>query len=574
MKKEHSITSSIILSFLILSVFSIFVIILIYVLYTRGEGRNYSLITYILYTLIIYKSYMPYIISLCIYFSFFKAKYLNQESISKVIAVPISVIFILVGFYILYDFYFTDFLISSLNNHNNAVDANIYYEHELKLKNEAYELAREQLALGNLDEAYNFAEGALFYDKNDGNTLLLIKTIQEEKKKHYERMHREEAENINNLMSLGTREFSLSNYNNANKYFTDILNLDKNNPLALYYLNRISIARNKKPIYYGNTAKDISVYARLSETISMYESGNLWNAYNSISKIYSEAPEIPEVNNYYSIIRDAVSMYDFFIREARELRKAYIDDADLLKYSHEYNHNGINLMLGKNILLSSSSSAVFRNHLYIFDISLIELDDELKIIRSDNFLFGKVADSYKSTNNIKNIVLKAYFDSNKNEYIYDDSYSKIIPINMSYSTLNIIKKFSYLNLKYISLFDLYTLRKEITKFGYSDKEINLEILIKNIEPVTYLLLFVIIAYYSFRFRLSIAAEKFRFYNRITGVLGTLLFSIVYRVLINYLAALMIMFSHITITTVLIVVLSVFFTFFVIFQMVRIPRDVR
>ncbi|WP_300369671.1 hypothetical protein [Brachyspira sp.] len=574
MKKEHNITTSIILSFLILSIFSMSIIILIYVLYTRGEGKNYSLITYVLYSLLIYKSYIPYIISLSVYFSFFRAKYLHQKSISKVIAVPIATIVVLVCFYTLYDYYFTDFFISTLREHSNARDTKVYYEYELQLKNKAYELAREELAVGNLDKAYSFAEEALFYDKNDGNTLLLIKTIQEEKKKIYDRKHKEEIDNINKLVSLGTREFSLSNYNKANKYFTDVLKLDNNNPLALYYINRISIARNEKPIYYGNTTKDISIYTRLSDTIKMYENGNLWNAYNSISKIYLEAHEIPEVNNYYSIIRDAVSRYDFFIKEAQEVKEAYLNNTDLLRYSFDFNHNGINLMLGKNVLLSSSSSAMFKNNLYIFDISLMELDDELKVVRCDNYLYGKLADVFKATNNMKNIILKAYFDTNKNEYNYNDSYSKVIPINISYSTINTIKNYSFLNFKYISFSDLFTLRKEITKFGYSDEEITMELLIKNIEPITYLLLFLIIAYYSFRFRLSMATEKFRFYNRVTGILGTLLFSLVYRVLINYIAILIILISHITIGVILIVILAAFFILFVIFQMARIPRDVR
>ena len=573
MKKEHNITTSIILSFLILSIFSIFMIIIIYVLYTRGEGRDYSLYTYFLYSLIFYKNYIPYIISLCVYFSFFKAKYLHQESISKVIAIPIATIVVLVCFYALYDYCFTNFLISNLREHNNVRDAKIYYEYELKLKNEAYELAREELAAGNLDKAYSFAEEALFYDKNDGNTLLLIKTIQEEKQKNYEKLHREQINNIKNLISLGTRAFSASNYNEAGRYFANVLELDKNNPLALYYINRISVARNQKPIYYGNTTKEASVYARLSETINMYENGNLWKAYESISKLYLEAPNIAEINNYYSIIRDAVSRYDFFIKEAQEVREAYINNPDLLKYSYSYNHNGINLMLGKNILLSSSSSAMFKNDLYIFDVSLMELDDELKVIRCENFLFGKVADSFKSTNNTKNIVLKAYFDTNRNEYIYSDTNSKIIPVNISYSTVNIIKNYSHINLKYVSLLDLYTLRKEITRFGYSDEDINFELLIKNIEPITYLLLFMIIAYYSFRFRLSMATDKFRFYNKVTGIIGTLLFSLVYRVLINYIGMLMIMLSHITISVIAVVLVSLFFILLVIFQMSRIPRDV-
>ncbi len=573
MKKEHNITLSIILSFLMLSIISIIAILIIYVLYTKGENRNYSLTTYILYSLIFYKNYMPYIISLSVYLSFFKSKYLYQESISKVIAVPIAVIVLLVCFYSVYDYYFTNFFMSNLKNHNMIRDSKVYYEYELKLKNEAYERARKQMLDGNLDEAYNLAENALFYDKNDGNTLLLIKTIQEEKMKRYNSIHQNEISNINNLVNLGSREFSLSNYDAANMHFRKVLEIVKKNPLPLYYMNKISIAVNKKPLYYGNTTEEISVYGRLSETINLYESGYFWKAYDNISKLYLKAPNIAEINNYYSIIRDAISRYDFFIREAQDVRDAYIDNPYLLN-SSSFNYNGINLMLGKNILLSSSSSAVFKNSLYMFDISIIEFNDELKIVRSDNFLFGKIADSYNSSNNIKNIILKVHFDKNKNEYIYNDADSRIIPINISYSTIDVIKNYAYINLKYISLPDLYTLKNEITKFGYSDKNINLEILIKDIEPITYLLLFIIISYYSFRFRLSTATEEFHLYNKVTGVVGTLLLTLVYRVFINYIGVLALILSHITIGIIIIVSLSLFLILFVIFQMARISRDVR
>ncbi|OEJ13689.1 hypothetical protein BFL38_02770 [Brachyspira hampsonii] len=575
MKKESSITKSIILSFLLLSILSIFVILFVYILYRRGEGEDYALSTYILYSLVFFKSYIPYVIALSVYFSFFRAKYLHQESISKVIAYPIGLIVLLVCFYAVYDYSFTNIFISKLKEYNSIREAKLYYEYELKLKNEAYEAARVELMAGNLDAASSLAEEALFYDKNDGNTLLLIKSIQKEKMLKEAELHKEKFNNITNLMSLGTREFSLSNYNSASKYFSQVLELDNNNPMALYYMNRINIAMNKKPLYYGNlTPQEASIYAKLSEAIDMYESGYLWKAYDNISKLYLNYPNIAEINNYYSIIRDAISRYDFFIKEAQEVRDAYIDNPDLLKYSSDFSHNGINLMLSKNVLLSSATSAVFKNGLYIFDISLIEFDDELKIVRCDNFLYGKIADSFNSTNNVKNIILKAYFDTNKNEYIYNDAVSMVIPINISYSTLDIIKNYTSINLKYVNLLELFTLRNEIKKIGYSDKDINFELLVKNIEPIAYLFLFMIIAYYSFRFRLAASTDKFHFYNRITGVLGTLLFVIVYKVLINYLVMLMLMASHITISVIIVVIIFAFLILYVIFQMARIPRDVR
>ncbi|PCG19547.1 hypothetical protein [Brachyspira sp. G79] len=575
MKKEHSITTRLILNFLIMSIIGIAVILIIYVLYSRGEGRDYSLFTYMLISLIFYKTYMPYIISLSVYFAFFKAKYLYQENISKVIAFPITVIIILVIFYTLYDYSFVDSFISIVKEHNSSRDAMVYYEYGLKLKNEAYEKSKNELISGNLDSAAYFAEEALFYDRNDGNVLLLIKSIQEEKRKENEKNHQLEISNINNLIRLGTREFSYSNYYEASKYFNQVIALDKYNPLALYYINKISIANNQKPKYAITTTEEASVYGRLSDVITLYENGRLWDAYDGISKLYMEAPNIAEVDNYYSIIRDSISRYDFFIREAKEIRNAYINNPDILQYTSALNHNGINLMLDKNTLLSSSSSSVFKNSFYIFDVSLIKLDDELKIVSCDNYLYGKIADEFKSTNNNKNIILKARFDTNKNDYIYSDTNSLIIPISISYSTLDIIKNYTSLELKYINLSDLFTLRKEIKRFGYSDKEINLELITKNIEPITYLLLFLIIAYYSFRYRLSMSpSATFHIYNRVTGVVGTILLALVYRVIVSYIAMLLVMVSEITLSVIIIVVSAFILILIVIFQMARIPRDVR
>ncbi len=574
MKKEHSITTRLILDFLIMSIITIAIILIAYVLYSRGEGREYTLFTYVLLSLIFYKTYIPYIISLSVYFSFFKARYLYQESISKVIATPIAVIVLLVSLYAVYDYSFVNFFISTVKEHNYLKDMRIYYEHGIKLKNEAYEKAKEELTKGNLNSASVFAEEALFYDKDDGNTLLLIKSIQEEKAKQHEKYHQLEINNIKNLIRQGTKEFSSSNYIEASKYFNKVIALDKYNPLALYYMNRIRIARNEKPLFKSNTTEEASVYGRLADIIVLYENGRLWEAYDAVSKLYMHAPNIPEVNNYYSIIRNAISRYDFFIREAKEIRDAYINDSTMTQYSSDLNHNGINLMIDKDTLLSAASTAIFKDSFYIFDVSIIKLDSDLKIVQSDNYLYGKIADTFKGTNNSKNIILKAKFDENKKDYTYSDTNSVVIPITISYSTVNVIKNYSTLELKYISLADLFVLRNELKKFGYSDKELNFQLFIKNVEPITYLLLFIIIAYYSFRFRLSISSTPFRFYNKITGVVGTIILVLVYKVIIEYIATLFLMFSEPVLSVIIIVVLSTIFILMVILQMARIPRDVR
>ena len=118
------------------------------------------------------------------------------------------------------------------------------------------------------------------------------------------------------------------------------------------------------------------------------------------------------------------------------------------------------------------------------------------------------------------------------------------------------------------------MRKEITKFGYSDKDINFELITKSIEPITSLLLFVIIAYYSFRFRMSTCTDYFHIYNRVTGVVGTLLLSLVFKVIVSYISMLLVMVSQITLSVIIIIVIALILILIVLFQMARIPRDVR
>lgn len=574
MKKEHSINFKLLLNFLVLSIITLIVIFIVYIVYSRGVGKDYTLFTYILIGLGFYKSYIPYITSLSVYFAFFKGSFSNQENISKVIALPIVSIIFLVIFFTVYDYFLVDYFVSTIRHNNTVKNHKIYYDYELKLKNESYKKATEEFLNGNIDAAYIYAQNALFYDRNDINVLLLIKNIQHENIKRYELEHKEEISNINNLIRLGTREYSLHNYNIAYKYFNQIIKLDNNNPLALYYLNKISIARNEKPKYYGNTTKEISIYSKLFEAISLYESGRFWYAYDLIQKLYLEYSDVVEVDNYYSLIKDSIIRYDFFIDDAKKIKDAYIDNTELSVNSSSINYNGVNIMLDKNTLLSSVNSTVFKGDTYLFDVSIVSLDDELKMTNSDNYLYAKISDAYKATNNMKNIILKAHFDTNKNEYVYNDIDRVIIPIEISQSTINIIRNYTELKFSDISFFDLFILKEEISKFGYSSKDIMLELLYKVIEPITYLLLFIIIAYYSFRYRETMFNKKLHLYNVFVGIVGTCILTLVYSILIQYISISIYVLSHILISICIIYVISITSILIILLQMVRIPRDVR
>ena len=577
MNNKTNILKRLILSFIALSVICIVLILIFYVIYSKADGKEYSLIAYVLTSLILYKYSVPYIIALCVYFAFFKAVYSEEESenLSKIIAAPITAILGMILFYTLYDYYLLDALANRLKEHNSNKDYQVFLQYEFELKNKTYEEAREELSKGNLDNAYNLARKSLFYEGDKGNILLLLKSIQKEREELDEIENEKEIENINNLIQMGSRAFAISDYGSATRYFERVLTIDRYNSLALYYLNRISIIQNSKPKYSGNTTEELYAYKKLSEIIALYEEGRLWKAYEEILPLYAEVPNITEVRNYYSIITDAINNYDFFIEEASEIRNVFIDNAGYLENNSLTKHKGLNLMLDKNTMLSSANGLYFKNNLYIFDVSVIKLDDNSKILDMQSYKYGKVANTiYTNTNNIKNIILKAPFDNNKKDYIYSDTNSVTIPISISSSAVETIKNYTDMILDYSSLSKLILMERELPKFGYSSEPINLTIFKKSISPILYLLLFTIIAYYSFKFRQEIHYEGANLTAKFIGIIGTLSITLIYEILTDFIATVLIEFSNIIINIVLVYALSLAIILIILLQISRIPKNVK
>ena len=572
---NKSIVKRLILNFIIMSIIGIFLILIFYVIYSKIYAKEHSLISYIFTSLILYKYIIPYIIALSIYFAFFKGSYIEGGiNLSKTIAIPLATVLILILFYALYDYYLLDELVYKLKEHNINKDYRVFMQYEAELKNKDYEMAREELLKGNLDNSYKLARRALFYEGDNGNILLLLKSIQKEKNELYDIQNKDKIENINKLMQLGSRAYSYSNYNEANKYFERILNIDRYNPLALYYLNRISIAQNNKPKYLGNTTEELYAYKKLAEVINLYEAGRLWEAYDEILSLYAEAPNIGEVNNYYSIITESINNYDFFIEEAFEVKNVFIDNANSLENNSITEHNGLNLMIDKNTMLSSVNSIYFKGNLYMFDISIIKLDNNSKILNIQNYKYGKLVETlHPNTNNIKNIILKAPLDTSKKNYAIGDTNFTIIPIAISSSAVESVKNYTEMILDYINLPKLISLKNEIPKFGYSNAPINLIIFKKIISPILYLLLFLIIAYNSFKFREEVYYEGTSLVAKFIGIIGTLTITLIYSVFISCISDILVKFSNMVINIAVVYAISLAIILIMLLQISRIPKNV-
>lgn len=576
MNNKTNIVKRLILSFIVLSILCIVLILILYVIYSKTEGKEYPLISYIFTSLILYKYSIPSIIALSVYFAFFKGSYSASDgnNLSKIITSPIVAILALILFYTLYDYCLLDELTVKLKEYNINKDYQVFLKYEFELKNKIYENAREELSRGNLDNAYNLARKSLFYEGDNGNILLLLKSIQKERDELDEMQNKKEIENIDNLMQMGARAFSISDYNTATRYFERVLTIDRYNPLALYYLNRISISQNNKPKYSGNTTEELYAHKKLAEVITLYEEGRLWKAYEGILPLYAEAPNVAEVKNYYSIITDSINNYDFFLEEATEIKNVFLDNINHLGNNSLTEHKGLNLMLDKNTMLSSANSLYFKRNLYMFDISVIKLDDNSQILNMKNYKYGKLADTiHTNTNNIKNIILKAPFDEKKKDYIYSDTEAIIIPISISSSAVESIKNYTEMILDYASLSKLILLKNELPQFGYSNEPINLIILKKSISPILYLLLLIIIAYYSFKFREEIHYEGANLITKFIGIIGTLSLTLIYGILIDYLSSVLIKFSNTVINIIIVYAISFAIILIILLQISRIPKNV-
>ncbi len=571
--KKIGIILRLILSFSIISIISIFFIFLLYNIYTRGEGKVYDLIVYILTSLIIYKNCIPFIIALSVYSAFFKGYYLQGLSISKIIAVPVALMIVFTAFFTFYDYFLADKLISVLKEYNINKDYRYFNQYKFSLKESEYQRAKQEFDAGNLNNAEEFARNALIYDRNDGNILLLLKDIENKRIELEEIANIDRAAYINNLLSQGSRAFSISNYTLANRYYTDVLKIDRYNPLAIYYLNKISIMQNNRPSYVGKNFYESLAYGKLADTIELYRNGNFWKAYSSISNLYINYPNINEIKTYYSLIVDSIDRYDFFIDRAKEIRKFFIDDYYSLTNTTMLENNGITLMLNNNnTMISALYSIFFGESLYLYDVYVINLDKELNVTNKIIYKYGKITDSFKSPN-VKNIILKSKFDNIKGIYDNSNTNEDIIAVNISDSTIKNIKDYPFRPLSDTGIKDIISLKSELPLFGYSNGRTMGVLFKKILSPFYYLLLFIIIAYLSFRYNIYTKNTAGVMFN-IIGVIGTVLLVLLYSIVINYVSTNVLMILGFNVSIIIMLSFAVVMILALLLQISRINKYVK
>lgn len=580
MNKDYSITAKLLFSFILLSVVSILFIFIYFLIHSKISGINfniYSVSISFLQSLLLYIGIFSYILVLSVYFSFYNSGYSPTLVISKVVTYPICAILFLVIVYGFLTMIISSAVLREIESYSVLQEYVKYLDYENKLKIDSYEASQKALNAGNVSLAYEYATDALFYGPEDVNTLILLKNINEEKYRQYRQTHAKEVSNINRYITLGTRAYSLSNYNEASRYFNNILNIDKTNPLALYYLNKISIIQNGKPKYIGKTTEELETYGRLARAIELYEEGNLWGAYDIISDLYAKFPSQMEVKNYYLIIKESIGTYNFFIKDASRIKKIYVEDMPLPEMS-SYSvliQNGFNLMLDDNTLLHASSSVFFRGSFYMFDVALISINSDFEILNYSIFKYGKLVDAFtNSSTSSRSIILKGKYNRITRSYDRNDLDENRIYVNINNSTVYALKNYNKLFLNYRSVKELLTWHYEFPRFGYSDVNVDGMLLKKLLSPIYLFLISLIIAYYSFRYRSSVINKRLHIYHRLAGFIGTILVTLIAISVFNFFVNLASSMLPISIGAIIMTLLAVFTIFVYILQMSRISKDVR
>ena len=559
--RQLNTISKTILSFFILT-FIVFIVIFIYnsrgyLSLNLGAMSFQNMNVYVLTSVLMYMNFLPYILSLCVYYIFSNYSSDNTKSISSVLVFPVSFIIFIVFFYAIFNIFLYSNFSNALLEYNRGKDYKNYIVYQNNIKNETYRNIENALANNNYEVAYKEVYSLLYYEPYNQDTVDLIKKIEESKNSNITIDEQSINDKIKNNLESGIKYFSSENYKLASTYFSNVLELDASHELALYYLNRISILETGIRLYNIETTSSIEIHDKLSSAISLYQSRNYLDAYETILELYLEYPKKTEVKNYYTLITDAIRENNFFIDDAKRIENVYIDNKVM--------KNGFDIMLNQNVFLSVGDSVYFRDEYYLFDIILTDYDKSTESSRSVFYKYGKMNDI---GDNKKEIILKGLYNLNTKIYDMNDrNFIDKIFIDVKNSSIEILRYKSSDYLKDKSVIDIINWKNDINKIGYSDNIADNYFLHKLLIPLYLLLFLTIVSYYSLRYR-KILTPNFHFFHKAFGLLGIILLTFISMILFNLLIEIAMHFADVYLAA---LILSISFVILILVYMMQLSR---
>jgi len=512
---------------------------------------------YILMSVLIYVNFLPYILSLSVYYTFSNYRSNNTRGISSVLIYPISFVILIIFCYAVFNIFLYSNFSNTLLEYNRGENYRNYVIYQNNIQNETYDNIENALANNDYEVAYKEVYSLLYYQPYNQDTVALIKKIEKSKNSNITVDGQEIKDQIKNNLELGIKSFGSANYKLANAYFLNVLEIDKSHDLALYYLNRISIFETGTRLYNLDTTSSIEVYDKLSSAISLYQNRDYFDAYDAIVELYIEYPRQVEVKNYYTLITDAIRENNFFIADAKRIENVYVD-SKVIK-------NGFDIMLNDNLFLSIGDSVYFKDEYYLFDILLIDNDDSMGSLRSVFYEYGKMNDIGE---NKKEIILKGLYNRNTKTYNMNDrDFLEDIFVGIKNSSINILryKTSDYLGNK--SVVDIINWKNDINNIGYSYNSADNYFLYKLLKPLYLSLFLIIIAYYSLRYRKTLT-RNFHVVHRIFGFLGIILSTFITMALFQLLIQMAVCFSNAYIAA---LILGISFLILILVYMLQLAR---
>lgn len=542
MEKKTSVTLKLIVSFFLIS-FVLFALMYLYIVLIKvrwaGGNINYNKVGLIAALLFFIRA-MPAILIISLHIAFSGYIGNSEKKISSIIVKPLIFTLFVVTTYASYTIYFLSPIYNQIDVELSRIEYVRLLDYRTKLKNEAIENARDALKNNNIDEAYKYLSDAQFYYPNNTEINLTLKNINYDKLIRDENIERNILLNISKSLDTAIGAYTKKNYKEAYRLFVNILRIDPNNKLAIYYMNRINEADKSLPIYNGRNIESIYIYDKLSDAIYDYENNNTWGAYKKIDELYKIKPTDLEIKSYYDIIISNVRREDFFIEDAKKIRTMYIEREIDDRLGSK---NGFNLVIGEDNILNIGSALYYNEEFYMFDISDIHLNQNIHDVKITRYKYGKLLDTSDSENkNRKTFILKAKYDEATKTYSTNNEVSYTnISIKISDNTLYNIRTKRYITPEYESIYGLYKLRAELPLVGYNLYKLDNEI-IKKILDIQYLFtLCIIVMFYSLKYRTKKNKRKHIFHSFI-GIFGILfvlfLMQVEFLKIVDYLVPLM------------------------------------
>ncbi len=508
----------------------------------------YKYLAVLFSVLLTYFNVYPYILSFSLYRAFF---YYENNGEASLLSVSQKTIIIATVSIVLYSTVL-GFFSSSISRNIHNIYVSQEYMHLYKSKkdksSEYLKLARQAFTEKDYDASINIIQEGLSLLPGDEDLIIFLKHVTTQKERDISILkNNTDVELERRLMTEAVDAYSDLNYEKAKTILAQVLDINSENGMAKFYLNKIALQLGEKnSLFTQENEAEIILYKKLSEAISFYNAEEYWAAYYIFRDIYVEHPYNFEVFDYYNLAMAKLKINDFFITDAEFLYDIFVSKNNSTPSERQNTKKNILynmlsfpinytsvcaiefLRLSEEDYFYSTVLNIF-NETYFFDVVLFSSERDTDSYTK--YRYGKLVASQKEGE--YHIVLKGKYDSDKS-YSGNDLDYHIISVNVPPNLFAVAKHIDVMD--FVSIVDMVTLLKYMPDFGFDKKELVSALMYKLFLPLEVLLIAVLISYYSMRYRMK---HNVHIVHKIVGLFGSVFLTFmileIYDLVINMLS---------------------------------------